>query len=278
MKNPKISIITSTFNDSPYIRATIKSVLDQSFKNWEYIIINDASTDNTEKIIKEFSKKDNRIRYYRNKNNQGQTINSNKGLLLVKGEYIARIDGDDIWVDKNKLKKQFLFLEKNSDYGLVGTFAKTINEKGEIIGALKYPSRDSEIRKYILIENCFIHSSVLIRRSIINGIGGYNSKIISGQDYELWLNLGCKSKFYNISEYLTQYRINPKGMTSSNYNLQLKETFMIIKKYKNFYPNYFKGYILWKLRRIVPKKVKTIISKILVFFITTTNDNSLSRI
>src|SRR5258707_12860853 len=103
MSNPTVSIIMSTYNDAAYVREAIESVLSQSFTDWEFIIINDASTDNSDEIIKEYSNSDNRVKYFINAKNIGQTANSIIGVNLAMGKFIARIDGDDIWIDKDKL-------------------------------------------------------------------------------------------------------------------------------------------------------------------------------
>ena len=103
----------STYNDSGYIGKAIKSVLSQSYDNFEFIIIDDSSQDNTEEIVKGFD--DGRIIYIKNEENKGLLFNLNKGINLAQGEYIARIDSDDWWIDKEKLKKQVDFLDNNTD-------------------------------------------------------------------------------------------------------------------------------------------------------------------
>src|SRR6266566_3372474 len=166
-----VSIIMSTYNDAAFLKEAIDSVLRQSFTDWEFIIINDASTDITEKIIKEYLKKDKRIIYFKNKQNVGQTKNANKGIGLANGKFIARIDGDDLWIDKDKLRKQIDFFEANPEYGLVGSFWTTINTNSEKILQAPTLIDDKKIRNYLLIECCFIHSSVVMRKNIINQVG-----------------------------------------------------------------------------------------------------------
>ncbi len=263
MKTPTVSIIMSTFNDALYIKRAITSVLQQTYTDWEFIIINDDSKDTTEKIVTQFAKIDSRIKLFTNATNKGLVKNLIAGVEKSKGKYIARIDGDDEWIDMNKLKKQIEFLEKNPDYGLIGTWANIIDTQGNLILQTKNPSTDSEIRNYLLIENCFFHSSVVIRKSILKKVGGYNPYYFTTEDYNLWLRIGVISKMYNMPEYLINYRINPNGINSTKYHFQLDETIKLVKDFRHEYPNYAMGIVLWRLRKYVPQKVKTVASTIL---------------
>lgn len=253
----------STFNDSGYIGESIKSVLNQTFTNWELIIFNDASTDDTGTIIKKFIQKDNRIKYFKNSKNMGLVVNLIKGISKSGGEFIARIDGDDTWLDRDKLKKQIEFLVENQEYGLVGSWARVIDSENNIVSFTKNPVTDHDIRRYYLMENCFFHSSVMIRKTVYEKAGGYDPNIKTAEDYDLWLRIGKISKIYNIPEYLISYRINPKGINSTKYNFQINETISLIKKFKDHYPNYKKALFFWHLRRFVPKKIKSAFSDIL---------------
>lgn len=263
MTKPIVSIIMSTYNNALYINKAIDSVLKQSYTDWELIIINDASYDGTEKIVNIYCKKDKRIKLYSNKENCGLVANLIKGISISKGTYIARIDGDDMWIDKNKLKKQVNFLNRNSDYGVVGSWANIIDTLGKKLLETKYPTTDQEIRNYILIENCFFHSSVLIRRTMYDAVGGYNSALQTTEDYNLWLKIGLVSKMHILPEYMINYRINPSGVNSTKYAFQLEETYKVVKDFKKSYPNYDIGLVLWYLRKYVPKRIRILASNIL---------------
>jgi glycosyltransferase EpsE len=260
MKKPVVSIIMSTYTDASYINDAIESVLQQTFLDWEFIIIDDTSTDNTGQIIDEITRKDDRFVVIHNKRNKGQTLNLVLGVELAKGEFIARIDGDDIWIDKSKLQKQINFLKDNPEYGLIGCWANIVDKNGYKTSEGRSPCTDNAIRSYMLIENCFFHSSVMIRRSIVEKVGNYDSRVRSSQDYEYWLRIGLVYKMHNLDKFMINYRMNPNGMTSTNYDLQLSDTFEMVKKFKNFYPHYRKAIFLWRLRKYVPKVVKTAIS------------------
>ena len=273
MNKPTVSIIMSTYNDAAYIKEAIDSVLTQSYTDWEFIIINDASTDNSDAIIKDYVKNDNRFKYLLNKKNKKQAVNLNTCISLAKGQYLAVLDSDDVWIDIHKLKKQVNFLNKHPKYGFVGSWAYLTDKNNNRISLLQFPETDSAIRKYMLIENCFMHDTVLMRKTSVDRIGGYNTKLRSTHDYCLWLKLGLTGKMYIMKDYMLNYRQNPKGSTLSKYNQQLEETSKIIKEFKNNYPDYSKAIFLWRLRKYIPKNNHKILvlKKIIRKYIFKTN-------
>jgi glycosyltransferase involved in cell wall biosynthesis len=244
-----ISIIMSTYNDGLYIKRAIDSVLKQTYKNWELIIINDASTDNTNKIIEEYLSKDKRIKYLRNKKNRGLVSNLTNGFNLSRGKYIARIDSDDVWKENKKLEMQYKFLINNNDYGLIGCLGNAVDSSGKFIFKINYPIKDGEIRRNILSKNCFIHSSILLKKNIYSKVGGYNLNLKYFEDYDLWLKIGTVSKFYNLSKRLVNLTVHQNSMTNIYQAKRIKTVFAIIKKYKNIYPNYNLGFFRWSLRK-----------------------------
>ncbi len=250
---PIVSIVMSTYNDERYISKAIKSVVNQTYVNWEFIIINDNSSDKTEYIIFSILKSDPRLVYIKNKKNLGLTANLNKGIKKAKGKYIARIDSDDIWTAKSKLNKQVKFLNSHLDYALIGTWAQVINENNQKLYVLKYPIDDKEIKKVILRENCFLHSSVLIRKEDLKDVGYYNSNNETSQDHELWLELGRRRKLCNIPQILIKYRLNSEGTSRTKRIKQLNETIKAIKKNRHYYPGFTIAWILWNTRKFYPR-------------------------
>src|SRR3989344_1967323 len=154
MKFSLVSIILPIYNGAKWIEKAISSVLAQSFADFEFIIIDDGSSDNTEEIVTAFTKHDTRIKYIRNEHNLGVQKTRNIALDISLGEYIAEIDQDDEWIDKNKLKKKIEFLEKHDDYVLVGAGVIVVDEGGSEIARNFMPETDLEIRKKILRANC----------------------------------------------------------------------------------------------------------------------------
>lgn len=252
MNKPLVSIVMSTYNDALYLKESIDSVRKQTFQSWEFIIINDASSDNTDEILKLYQKKDRRIIYIKNANNVGLTKNLNKGIDLAKGEFIARLDGDDYWTDKTKLQQQVNFMLHNPGCGIIGCFAYAVNISGKKLYEIEYPCEDKDIRKIMLRHGPFVHSSILIRKQTVISAGKYNDKHTYTEDYDLFLNLGTISTFHNIPKFMVHYRINPLGISRTKYLSQHKEVIKVIIKYRNAYPGFFIGFLLWNLRKIYP--------------------------
>lgn len=248
---PKVSIILPVYNSGKYLSQAIESVFDQSYKDFELLIINDGSLDNTEEIIKKYLIQDQRIIYIKNSENKGLVYSLNLGLEKSTGQYIARLDSDDWWNDKQKLAKQVEFLETHPEVGLVGTFAEVFDLRGKKLYDLKYPINDLGVRERILIKNCFVHSSVVFRRFLAISNGQYLNEEKLVEDYGLWLRLGRQAKFFNLPECMVGYRLNIDGETVKNNLLQIKNGLEVIKRSKKYYPNYFYGSLKWRIKYIL---------------------------
>lgn len=255
MKTPLISVILSSYNGTKYIRESIESVLNQSYTNLEFIIINDCSSDNTEDIISEYKKKDSRIIYIKNSSNLKLTASLNKGVEISQGKYIARIDDDDIWSDKDKLKKQVEFMESNTDYGICGTNMILINESWEEIGWVEHRISDIQIRSHISQSNQFSHSTIMMRKSILQLSGAYIDAPYNRytEDYDLWLRIWIYSKFYNLEDYCVKYRVRPWSITWKKSLQQNINALRVYFKYRKQYPKKYYGLSCHIITIIVPK-------------------------
>ena len=184
----------SIFNGEKSLDSAIESILKQSFKDFEFILIDDASTDNSYNIIKKYSESDARIKIIRNTTNIGLTKSLNKALLYCQGEFIARQDVDDLSF-QDRFKEQIDFLTKNPDYAFCGTngFRKKSNQN-----LIKFFEIE-EIRKNLVVENCFSHPSVVLRKSILDKYGYYNESFLHSQDFELWCRLIYKYRLKAIN-------------------------------------------------------------------------------
>ncbi len=209
LKYPAISVVMSVYNGETYLRAAIDSILSQTFDDFEFIIINDGSTDHTREIIESLS--DKRIRLF-NQENIGLTKSLNRGLKQSKGRYIARMDADDISFP-HRFEKQFDFLEKNNDYAVVGSFVKVINTKSKIMYTIEKPVSYNEIKEHLKQDNCIAHGSALLRKKSIFDVGVYDESIRTAQDYDLFLRLSEKYKLANIPEYLYGWRQHDQGIS-----------------------------------------------------------------
>jgi glycosyltransferase involved in cell wall biosynthesis len=208
------------YNAGQFIEDAIKSILQQTFNDFEFIIIDDGSTDNSSEIISSFH--DPRIRYIKNEKNSGLIKSLNNGISLAKGKYIARMDADDIAL-KERFEKQIAFLENNPDHGLVGTNARSIDHQGEFLQNIVYPETDELIRKKMLVLSPFGHYSVMIKRSVLtdNNIL-YKEEFKHAEDYELWIDLSPYTKFHNLNEFLMLYRTHPESVSIKHRETQQK--------------------------------------------------------
>ncbi|HNV01493.1 MAG TPA: glycosyltransferase family A protein [archaeon] len=210
---PKISIILPVYNDEKYIKESLDSILNQTFNDFELIIINDNSKDDTMKIIKNYTKIESKIKIINNKKNIGVYRSINKGLKKAKGNYIARMDSDDICY-KNRLQTQYDFLEKNKDIFLIGTSAFIIDKNGKKIKHLmKYQIFPFLMKIILKRRNCIIHPSIMFRNT-----GELYSEKKNEQDEWLFYKslLEKKKKIINLPNTLLKYRINPKGMSAKD--------------------------------------------------------------
>lgn len=210
INTPLVSIGLAVYNGEDFIERAITSVLKQSYTNWELIIINDGSSDNTCKLIDNFS--DSRIKRIDNTINMGVTPSRNKYLHEAKGKYIAVIDADDEWLP-TKLVKQVTFLETNNEYALCGTYANRTN--GATGYVWQYPEDNDEIRIRLLWGSSVIHSSILIRKSVLddNQIF-YDNTQVQAEDYKLICDCIIHGKTYNIPEVLLNYYEHANQLTT----------------------------------------------------------------
>lgn len=206
----KLSVILAVSNGEKFIKSAIESILEQTFTDFEFIIVDDASTDATPAILEDLE--DKRLQIVINKKKKGLTASLNLGLKLAQGEYIARMDADDIALP-NRFDQQIEVLEKQQDLALVGTGAELIDEEGKTIGRKHFPASFAVIKRVIMRFNPFIHPSVMIRRKVIEQIGGYDESLDGAEDYDLFLRIVKDYKAINLPEVLLKYRIQKKSVS-----------------------------------------------------------------
>lgn len=224
---PLVTVFTPVYNLEKYIEQTIRSILLQTFTNFEYIIIDDSSVDSSIEIIKKIN--DPRIRLIQNKTNKGIAYNRNLAIKEAKGEYLAMIDGDDLALP-TRLEKQITFLEKNTNYGILGTGVINIDKDGrELNKAIKYSIPDEEIPARMLFNNYIATSSVMIRKSYIEDIK-FKKDFIVAEDYEVWIRLIRRCKIGHIREPLTKYRIHDDSISVKKKQLMIDTEILLMKK------------------------------------------------
>jgi hypothetical protein len=207
---PQISVLISAYNAEKYLKVAIESIKRQSYKNFEVIIINDNSTDNTLKVLN-FCK-DDRFKIISNEQNMGLTKSLNIGLKYCNGKYIARMDADDFSI-KDRLFKQICFLDSNQNISLLGTSYYKINHNNKVIDIINVPLTDKEIKYWLLSKCPFGHGTVMMRREVLENAGGYDERFLYAQDFDLWLRLSEKFNFANLKEPLYCWRLT-KGCIS----------------------------------------------------------------
>lgn len=229
---PKVTVIMSAYNAERYVGEAIKSVLNQTLKNFELIIINDNSKDGTKKEIKKF--KDKRIKYFEHSYNKGKSHAVNFAFKITNGKYVCIFDADDIMVNY-KLEVCAKILDRNPDIGLVYGGAWIIDEESSITGPLFFPSRAkrnindpfpdlkfsmAKLKKGAL----FSQGSTLFRMEAIRKVGGLDEKLMVAEDWDLWIRIAEKYKFYYEPVPMYLYRINPKGLLSQALNANTHES------------------------------------------------------
>ena len=208
--NPEISVIMPVYNGERYIREAVESVLHQTFSDWELIIVNDSSTDGTEKILESFS--DPRIKVLKNNRNLGSVGSRNKAFLVARGEFIAILDADDIAMPA-RFEEQVKFLRFHPDVGLVASLVKIIGEDGVQIGrVMKDITPPEKAPMKILFHNFLAFSSVMMRKDAMPEIP-FDENAVPVEDVALYLKILPHSKFATLPKVLTSYRSHDKGIS-----------------------------------------------------------------
>lgn len=224
MSNPLVTVLLPVYN-RPIVTKTIDSILQQTYTNFELLIIDNASTDNTVEEIKKIN--DKRIKLVVNEENRGQTYSLNKGLELATGKYIARIDSDDIALP-TRLEKQIAFLESNPNYGLCGCWVRYINDDDRLTITMKTPTTDKGLRLLQNVTCGMYHPAAMFRREIIlkNHII-YEPDIKMAEDYALWGKIMQFSKALNLPEVLLYYRRGNSNDSEKYRETMTEETFIV---------------------------------------------------
>jgi hypothetical protein len=206
-----ISVLLPVWNCPHYVGQAVESILNQSYSDFECIIIDDGSTDNTPEILRKYQ--DPRIRFVQHAN-RGLAATLNEGIELARGKYIARQDQDDISLP-DRLTKQLAYVESHPECGLLGTWAQIMEGDRLTERYHKHPASPSELRYQLLFNNPFVHSSVMLRKSVVETVGGYSTDPSRQppEDYELWSRLSRHSGVANLPEVLLYYREVPGSMS-----------------------------------------------------------------
>jgi glycosyltransferase involved in cell wall biosynthesis len=268
VKAPLVSVLLPVYNAEKYLNLAIESILRQSFKDFEFVIIDDKSTDSSKQIIASYATIDSRIKFISNPENQGGCRTLLAGLSHCNGTYIVRMDNDD-WSFPDRLAKQVRYMESNRRVGILGGAIELINERGVVIGRRHYESSDERIRKKIFFSSPFAHPAVIIRRSVLDVVGAYNISYAPADDYELYFRIGKVSEFANLTDVILKYRVSNGSMTVTQTRkmeietVRVRNVYLSEGSYNTRIVHYLFNFLHYLSVYIIPVKVKMFIFNML---------------
>lgn len=222
-----VTVLMSVYNGEKFLKEAIESILTQTFEDFEFLIINDGSTDSSVKIIESYN--DPRIRLIHNEKNLKLIASLNKGISLAKGKYIARMDCDDISMP-GRFEREVKFLETNPEYGLVGTYYTVIDGSGNEKYKVSYPSNNDLIKLFLSVNCPLVHGSVMGKTELFKQNPYGSKEFYAVEDYELWVRMSKVTKIHNIPEYLFKYRIYGESFSDSKAKAMADQTLELSKK------------------------------------------------
>lgn len=256
-----VSVIMSVRNGALYLNQAVRSILKQSFRNFEFIIIDDHSQDNTKNILRSFN--DNRLKIIYNSRHLGLTKSLNLALAQANGDYIARMDADDI-SHPDRLAKQISFLKKHERIGVLGCAVRVIDHYSNTLDTIYYPGSTSRVAKVIFQKNPLRHSSVIMRTSLLKKYGYYDPLLDGAEDYDLWLRLAKHTQIVNLRKVLLDSRIHASRVSEKEANKVLlaaiRARHKAICEYGYSPLNYF-YLIIPLLSMLLPKPLKKLFLK-----------------
>lgn len=233
VSTPKISVVMSAYNAAAYLDEAVCSILDQTFRDFEFVIINNGSSDDTGSIVDKYYKLDGRIRVYYHEQH-GLAPALNYGCRLARGQYIALMDADDISYPQ-RLEKQLEYIERHSEIGILGTWICKIDKSGAVTGIWRPPTNPKMLKWTHFFGVCVAGSAVLMRREIIEKLNFFRPDLLQSMDADLWLRASSITEFGNVPEILHKYRVWP-GSTFQSHRQLAWETHieLLVPFIKNF--------------------------------------------
>jgi len=258
INKPLVSVLMPAYNAEKYIREAIESILSQTYKNFELIIINDCSTDSTKKIIQKYAKKESRLVLINNEENLKISKTLNKGLELAKGKYIVRMDADD-WSYPDRIEKQVKLMEDNPELVLSSGQMEICDCEMNIKNKSNFPITNEKIRKVILQYNPMVHPAMIFRRDIALSIGGYDEEIKS-EDYMFTIDMSSEGELANLNDVIIKYRILDNSITGSKMLAIHLATLQCA----------FRGHLLYDIPITFKTKVITLARLFIAYFVPST--------
>jgi hypothetical protein len=237
-EQPVVTVLMSAFNGAAFLPEAVESILNQTFSNFEFLVIDDGSADGTARLLA--AVRDPRMRVVRNEQHLGLTRSLKAGVELARGQYIARMDADDVALPE-RLEKQVALLMKRPEIGILGSACYVIDQAGREVGLLHMPEDDLRIRWTSLLGNPFAHPTVMLRRDVLMNSGlNYDETFQATQDYDLWMRMLRYTCGGNLGEPLIRYRMHTDRVTSKFREVQLKNQDMVaLRSIREQLPEYY---------------------------------------
>lgn len=219
-KNPRVSVLMPVYNGERYLREAIESILNQTFTDFEFIIVDDGSTDNTWQILQDYAANEPRIVLVRNETNLGVARSRNRVWGLARGEYIAVMDADDVSLPE-RLAAQVAFLDEHLEVGVVGSSVQLIDSDGSPGNVWRYPTMHGLILWALCFYSPLAHPTVVFRRAVVERVGGYDDTLIANIDRHLWQRLSLVTRFANLPDVYLLYRWHPSNLSHVHSDIQV---------------------------------------------------------
>jgi glycosyltransferase involved in cell wall biosynthesis len=211
-RHPPVLLVMPVFNGERHLREAVESVLRQTYRNLEFVAIDDGSTDSSAEILRQYATTDPRMRVVTVGRNLGAAISVNRVVQASTAEFFARLDQDDLAYPE-RIARQVDYLVRHPAIGLLGTWTRAINDDGDTLADWRWRIASADIPRHLLFSNCLVHSSVMCRMADLKAVGGYGTATLGRgcRDYELWLRLSEVTGVAILEEVLTGYRVHPSS-------------------------------------------------------------------
>lgn len=219
MSLPSVSVVMPVRDGAQHLAEAVESILEQSLRDFEFIVVDDGSSDETPAILEHYARRDRRMVILR-RPSEGYVVALNHGCTLARSPYIARMDADDVSFPE-RLDRQIAYLARRSDVALLGTAHTEITEDGTVVGMSAYPSETNAVAIRLLVKNCLAHPTVVFSRTVFEQVGGYRTALRPSEDYDLWLRIADRHAIANLDEPLLAYRVHPQSVSMRNLRQQV---------------------------------------------------------
>lgn len=267
MAEPIISVIMTVYNGEQFLEQSIESILDQTHRDFEIVIVDDGSKDHTAQMLAKEAKKDARIRVILS-HRLGRAKALNLALQSARGSYIANLDADDL-AEPDRLEKQLAFLEQHPDVGLVGTARNLLNGSTKYVSPRQIYLTNKELRKALIRHMQFFHSSIMLPRHVLESVGGYNEDLRVAIDYDFCVRIACHYPVANLPQPLATKRIRPSSFFSKISSWLRYKTVIAIRMnaWKNFSGSWPELIFVYNPFGILDQRLKKVLRTYLRLFL-----------